>query len=495
MSTTTTIDAVRGMRDVLPAELAAQITVADQLERTLASYGYQQIELPIIEQRDLYGRKLGEELVGKVYEWNFNGRDLALRPEWTASVLRAYVARLQDQPLPLRLRYTGPVFRNERPQRGTYRQFTQVGVELIGGQAPRADAECIALACAGLDAVGVTGYRVQIGHIGLVRQVLRRLGLAERTQGILAWSLERMREHGVAAVRERLDAAHSPLPFDAALLDGMSDTQAEALLLGSLGAIGVNLQYGTRAPEAIVGRLVRKLRRADPQAQIERALALLERLCAIQGYASAAFPQAAALLREFDLPETLLDELRAILTTAAAHNVPDEALVLDFGLGRGLHYYTGLIFEIYDAAGMQLCGGGRYDDLVTTLGGRQMTPAVGFAYGLERVVAAAHPATPAPPPEVLVSAADDASYAYALQVAATLRARGYTALVDVRGRSPANNQRDGARRGVAALALVADGDEARGELLWRDMAARTERRIALAEVPTVRLNLSPTDAD
>ena len=257
----TVIEPVRGMRDVLPGDLAPQLAVAARLEQVLASWGYLPIELPIIEQRDLYGRKLGEELVGKVYEFSFNGRELALRPEWTASVLRAYVGRMQGLPQPLRLRYAGPVFRNERPQRATYRQFTQAGVELIGGAAPRADAECIALACAGLDAAGLRSYRVRVGHIGLIRQLLRALGLAERTQGLLAWSLERMREQGVAAVRARLDAAHSVLPFDAALLDGLTDEQAEALLLGTLQAIGVNLEFGTRSPEAIVGRLVRKLRR------------------------------------------------------------------------------------------------------------------------------------------------------------------------------------------------------------------------------------------
>ena len=381
------------MRDVLPQELAAQLATAAQLDQALAGYGYQPIELPIIEQRDLYGRKLGEELVGKVYEFSFSGRELALRPEWTASVLRAYVGRLQDQPLPLRLRYAGPVFRNERPQRATYRQFTQVGVELIGGPAPRADAECIALACAGLDAAGVQAYRVRIGHIGLVRGLLRELGLAERTQGLLAWSLERMRQQGIGAVRERLNAAHGELPFDAALLEGLDDAQAEALLLGSLKAIGVNLEFGTRSPEAIVGRLVRKLRREDPQPQIERALALLERLCAIQGPADAALAAAAALLDEFGLPANALDPLRAIIDAVAAHRVADAKIVLDFGLGRGLHYYTGAIFEIYDQDGLQLCGGGRYDDLVTALGGRQPVPAVGFAYGLERVVLASKPTT------------------------------------------------------------------------------------------------------
>ncbi|HWQ14967.1 MAG TPA: ATP phosphoribosyltransferase regulatory subunit, partial [Roseiflexaceae bacterium] len=449
----TSIDPVRGMRDVLPQDFAAQAGVAARLEGALAAYGYQPIDLPIVEHRDLYLRKLGEELVGKVYEFSFSGRELALRPEWTASVLRAYVGRMQDQPLPLRLRYAGPVFRNERPQRATYRQFTQVGVELIGGPAPRADAECIALACEGLRAAGVEAFRVRVGHIGLIRAVLAALGLAERTQGLLAWSLEKMREQGVDAVRALLDPGPPP-PIDRALVEGLDDAQAEALLLHALREMGVNLRSGTRPPEQIVGRLVRKLRREDPQPRVERALALLERMCHIQGPPAETLPAAESLLRAFDLPAGGLDELRAILELVAAHGVPAGRLVLDFGLGRGLHYYTGAIFEIYSADGLQICGGGRYDDLVTALGGRHPAPAVGFAYGLERVVAASSLALEQWPAActVLVAAADDASYPYALQVAAALRARGYVALADVRGRALAGNLRDAARREVGFVA-------------------------------------------
>ena len=401
--------------------------------------------------------------VGASWRCGRNGR---------ASVLRAYVGRLQDQPLPLRLRYAGPVFRNERPQRATYRQFTQVGVELIGGSAPRADAECIALACAGLDAAGVQAYRVRIGHIGLVRGLLRELGLAERTQGLLAWSLERMRQQGIGAVRERLNAAHGELPFDAALLEGLDDAQAEALLLGSLKAIGVNLEFGTRSPEAIVGRLVRKLRREDPQPQIERALALLERLCAIQGPADAALAAAAALLDEFGLPASALDPLRAIINAVAAHRVADAKIVLDFGLGRGLHYYTGAIFEIYDQDDLQLCGGGRYDDLVTALGGRQPVPAVGFAYGLERVVLASKSTTDdgRRTAEVLVVPADDGAYPYALEVAQALRERGYVALwMCAAAASPAIcAMAHGAA--MARSRLWARPSALEAAVIWRDLA-------------------------
>jgi histidyl-tRNA synthetase len=165
--------------------------------------------------------------------------------------------------------------------------------------------------------------------------------------------------------------------------------------------------------------------------------------------------------------------------------VPDAKIVLDFGLGRGLHYYTGAIFEIYDQDGLQLCGGGRYDDLVTALGGRQPVPAVGFAYGLERVVFASKQTIDdrRRTTEVLVVPADDSSYPYALEVAQALRERGYMATMDVRGRSVASNLRDGARRGYGAIAVVGADERADAAVIWRDLATREERRIAVSELP------------
>lgn len=481
------IEPVRGMRDVAPAELSTQAATAARIERVIASFGYQPIDLPIIERRDLYLRKLGEELVGKVYEFNFNGRELALRPEWTASVLRAYVSGMQDQPLPLRLRYAGPVFRNERPQRHTYRQFTQVGVELIGVASPRADAECLALACAGLSAAGVEGYDVRVGHIGLIRRVLAELGLNERTQSFLAWSLERMRKHGVAEIREQLAAIQGDeTPIDPAIVANLDDSQAEALLLHALRTIGVNLRFGTRPPEAIVGRLVRKLRREEPHGQIERALALLEQMCVIQGPPATALPAVSALLASFGLLSPEVDELRAIFDLAAAHGLPLERIELDFGLGRGLNYYTGIIFEMYDRGhNLQLCGGGRYDDLVTILGGRQPIPAIGFAYGLERVVVAASQqrADPARGNEVLVVAIDEQAYPYALTVAAQLRKQGWVATVDVRGRSIASNLRDADRRGLAAVVMVGLAQRDQNDVLWRDLHEREERQLRVDQLP------------
>ncbi|MEI8166544.1 MAG: ATP phosphoribosyltransferase regulatory subunit, partial [Chloroflexales bacterium] len=156
-------------------------------------------------------------------------------------------------------------------------------------------------------------------------------------------------------------------------------------------------------------------------------------------------------------------------------------VTIDFGIGRGLHYYTGIMFEIDDRSGLQLCGGGRYDDLVAALGGRSV-PAVGFAYGLERVAAAA----PALPPEAqrvaLVAPVADTDYAYAQEVARSLRAHGLIASVDVRGRTLGKNLSDAVRRGVAFVAIVGADERQSRTLVWRDLVRHDERRITLEQI-------------
>jgi histidyl-tRNA synthetase len=473
-----TIEAVRGMHDLLPDEQRAVVRARTGLEAVLTAYGYAPLDLPAIEPRELYLRKLGEELVGKVYEFSFGGRELALRPEWTASVLRAYVAQLQDQPLPLRLSYCGPVFRYERPQRLTYRQFTQLGGELVGGPAPLADAEVIALACQGLAALDIHAYRLVIGHVGLARTLLADLDLPERTQSMLLWNLERLRTHGRAAVRERLVADQGePLP-GLALPPGLDHEQAAAWLLRVFEAMRIDLSTGTRTPEAVVQRLLRRSERTTRPEHLEQALDRLAELSQIRGEPDQALAQLDALFTAHGLSNHLSQELRTLLDLLHAHGIARERIAFDCGLGRGLQYYTGMIFEIYNPAALQLCGGGRYDDLVQALGGRQVVPAVGFAYGLERV-AAALPPDNSQRREVLVAPVAAADYAYALDVARRLRAHGFIATVDVRSRTVATNLRDAARRNIGYVAIVGPAERADLALVWRDLSAHSERRIGL----------------
>lgn len=480
---TTPIEPVRGMRDILPDDQDTKTRVQALLHEQIQNYGYRTIDLPILEHRDLYVRKMGEDLVGKVYEFSFGGRDLALRPEWTASVLRAYVAYMQDRPLPQRLCYSGPVFRYQIPQEHTYRQFSQLGVELVGATPPYADTEVLTLACAGLDAAGVDTYRVRLAHIGVVRDVLKQLDLAERTQGLLLWSLEAMRTDGVEAVREHLYELMGELPLDPALLEGLDDDQATTLLLGVFRAMGINLAYGTRPPEAIVGRLVRKLRRGDPQPRIDHALDLLWHLSQVCGPPTDALAQATTLLNEAGISLASLQELESILESLAHTGLSNQRMVLDFGMGRGLHYYTGLIFEMYDDNDVQLCGGGRYDDLVQVLGGTQSVPAVGFAYDVDRVCTstslADHLASRRH--QVVVLATPD-TYAAAHQVAHQLRQQQCIVCVDVVDCSVAEYLDSAYQRHLDAVVLPPSTEHDQTTLLWYDCTSQQEQRIHIDEV-------------
>jgi histidyl-tRNA synthetase len=284
-------------------------------------------------------------------------------------------------------------------------------------------------------------------------------------------------------MRERLHQIQGEPVIDPALLADLDHEQAAALLLGLLEDMKVSLSFGTRPPEEIVNRMVRKLRRDDPEPLLQRALHLLGQLSQIRNTPAEALQEAHMLLKESGLPTAALDELQAILALLDAHGVRQDRLVLDFGLGRGLHYYTGMIFEIYDQEGMQLTGGGRYDELVAALGGSRQVPAVGFTYGLERVAALTPaPAHTEPRRKVLVAAVADADYGYALEVARRLRAGGFVVSVDVRRRSLANNLRDADRRNVAYVAVVGDSERADQVVLWRDLVSGVERRLTLDDL-------------
>ncbi len=165
------LTAVKGMRDILPPSSAIWNEVETAARSVFARFNYREIRTPILEETALFARGVGEEtdIVSKEM-YSFEDRDgssLTLRPENTASVLRSYIEhRLDQQPGLQKLFYIGPMFRRERPQKGRYRQFFQIGAEAIGTDAPLIDAESIELALAILDEVGITGYELLINSVG-----------------------------------------------------------------------------------------------------------------------------------------------------------------------------------------------------------------------------------------------------------------------------------------------------------------------------------------
>jgi histidyl-tRNA synthetase len=169
----------------------------------------------------------------------------------------------------------------------------------------------------------------------------------------------------------------------------------------------------------------------------------------------------------------------------------DAEVEVDLSLARGLRYYTGLVFEIYvdaDEGPLQVAGGGRYDDLVRALGGREAVPACGFSFGLERVDLAIGPGEPQRPPTVLVVAVDPSDHPDALGIARDLRALGEIVVEqDVRLRGVKSALRYADRAGMDLVVIVGERERAEDTVVVRNMHTREESRVARGDlVSTVR---------
>jgi histidyl-tRNA synthetase len=497
----TPVQRVRGTNDFLPPADARLRALEAQLRAGFEPFGYEGIQTPIIEPLELFLRKSGDEIVARMYAFSHWNRRLCLRPELTASVMRAFVADLHGRSLPLRLHYGGPSFRYERPSRGRYRQFTQVGVELIGAAGPAADAEVLHLARAGLEQAGVTRYRLVVGHIGVVLQLLQQLGMTEHGQGLVLDYMEPVARGRVdldAAIARVVELLGGPtngqangsageLDVPSGLADLPAD-QATAVWSDMLRRSSLPLEAGVRQPRQIIQRLLAKARRPDPTEQVRRAFEFVLQLRRAAGPPSR-LHELRALLASQSLSTTPLDDVEAALDLLGVSGAPGPGVQweVDLSLARGLRYYTGLVFEIYVEAPdgpLQVAGGGRYDDLVRALGGRESVPACGFSYGLERVDLARGPARPAAPrgQRVLVVPVDAGDYRDALRVAEQLRAAGLTVEQDVRLRGPRAALRHADRTGADFVVVLGAEERAEDAVVLRDMRTRTERRLARPEL-------------
>jgi histidyl-tRNA synthetase len=346
------IPPVRGMNDVLPAEIGSWQHLEACTRELLTEYGYQEIRVPLLEHTELFKRAIGEhtDVVGKeMYTFTDRGGDsLTLRPEATAGIVRALISNGLLRGARHKLWCFGPMFRHETPQAGRYRQFWQVDVEAVGCPGPDVDAELIALSARLWERLGIKGLRLE----------LNSLGTPESRHAYRARLLEYLRAHESQLdddSRRRLTT--NPLR----VLDSKNPAMQE--LISAAPQLTEHLDAESRAHFA--------------------------ELCAM---------------------------LRAI---GVSYQINPR-------LVRGLDYYTRTVFEwITASASAQnaVCSGGRYDGLVAQLGG-EPTAAIGFAMGIERLVAllAAAGTVPAPrPPDVYVVVGGAAVTAEALRIVERLR--------------------------------------------------------------------------
>lgn len=216
--------APKGTRDLVPPVTALWAAVEETARRVFALYGYREIRTPIFEETELFARGVGEttDIVGKeMYTFTDKGdRSLTLRPENTAAVCRAYVEHgMQTLPQPVRLYYIGPQFRYERPQKGRFRQFHQIGVELLGGRGAASDAEVLLLLVRFLRELGFTDLTVLLNTLG------DAASRAAYREGLVAYLMPRKDGLGEES-RRRLEL--NPLR----ILDS-KDPQEQALLAGA----------------------------------------------------------------------------------------------------------------------------------------------------------------------------------------------------------------------------------------------------------------------
>ena len=252
------VQGVRGMNDVLPDDARYWAFFESTVQRWLHAYGYREIRMPILERTELFVRSIGEvtDIVEKemyTFTDELNGEQLTLRPEGTASCVRAAIEHNLLYPGPQRLWYRGPMFRHERPQKGRYRQFHQVGVEALGFAGPDIDAEHI-LMCARLwKDLGLDGITLELNSLGSAearaRYRTRLVAYLESRAGELDEDAKRrMHSNPLRVLDSKNPAMQSLIEAAPRLADDLDEESAQAFaaLQGSLKAAGLAFRINPR---------------------------------------------------------------------------------------------------------------------------------------------------------------------------------------------------------------------------------------------------------
>jgi histidyl-tRNA synthetase len=405
------------MNDILPPDVAKWQFVEEKARTVLDAFAYRELRTPIVEYTPLFTRSVGEatEVVEKqMYTFDDrDGKSVSLRPEGTASAVRAYIsASLWNREPVTRWYYMGPMFRHERAQRGRLRQFHQIGAEVFGPPGPAIDAEMIAMLVALLAELGIKHGDLEVA--------VNSLGAPE----------------------ERLAYRETLRTYFSRYADKLDDFSRRRLDTNPM----------------------RILDSKDPEVQA---------LCA----------QAPSLL-------DVLGESSKRHFEAVGKHLADLGVEcnLDPRLVRGLDYYTGTIFEIKAKVGdlgaqNTVCGGGRYDKLVSSLGGPEI-PAMGFGMGVERVLLAmTAPAENFEPGITLfIAALGEQARTFALPIAHRLRLAGIRTELEHR-EVGLKGQLKRADTLHARLALiVGDNELATGKLILRDLTTRQQSEITVDEL-------------
>lgn len=403
--------AVKGMKDILPDEISKWHRLERAFRERVEAYGFREARFPIVEPTELFVRSIGEttDIVEKeMYTFTDKsgkdgreGKSLTLRPEGTASAVRAYVQHsVQGREPVTKWYYVGPMYRRERPAKGRYRQFYQAGIEAFGDPGPYIDAEIIDMVVGFVSSLGITDVEVLVNSIGGPET------RAKYTAALLGY-LEPYRDELCPDCQRRMDA--NPLR----VLD----------------------------------------------CKVPRCAEIAEGAPAI--------------------PDHLTDEDRAHFEgLQVALDKLGTPYRLDGSLVRGLDYYTRTLFEVLgkgEGLGAQnaLLGGGRYDNMVKSLGGPD-TPAIGFAMGLERLLMAMPDNTDESHVDIFVIAAQPTVRADAALLGRELRDAGLRVESDLRGGSLKSQLRRADKMNARLAMILGESEVAAGSVQVKNLREQTQ---------------------
>lgn len=296
-----------GIRDWPIGTAPTKRIVENKLAQLFSIWGYEEIITGTIEYEEVISHSLNEEEKGQLYRFfGKEGEALTLRPDMTTPIARFVASQLVETPTsPLRLFYTANVFRHEKTQAGRYREFYQAGIELIGTDNSRADAEVIILASEALQNLGVDGFKIGIGQVQVLDSMLNNSSLPEEMKRSLKKAI----------------AVKDYVTLDS-IIQGAGLSPKEQDLLNSLCQVQSGEEFFCRMKD--VG-----------------------------------LPQGLALE---------IQRLRDVFEALAAAGLEDKVFI-DLGITRDFEYYTGIVFEVYThALGFPICGGGRYNNLFSRFG-------------------------------------------------------------------------------------------------------------------------------
>ena len=385
------INAPRGTKDILPAQIERWRFVEDKIRDICKRYGYEEIRTPIFEHTELFQRGIGEgtDVVDKeMYTFTDRGdRSITLRPENTASVVRAYLQNklFADKSL-VKLFYIGSMFRYDRPQAGRLREFHQFGIEALGEKNPAVDAEIILLAVDFLRSLGLNDLNLKINTVG-----------CPKCRPVYRQKLQHFFSDKLDVLCHDCQTRFEKNPMR--ILDCKTDADKD---------------FMQDAPK---------------------------------------------------IKDCLCDECREHFNSVQQLlKVSDIDFTIDDRLVRGLDYYTKTAFEIqYAPLGAQsaVAGGGRYDGLIEEIGGTP-TPAVGFAAGIERILATLEMQNLLPSVEnqldIFLVAVGDEAETLAFEILTKIRRAGLTASMDFAKRSMKAQMKQ-AGKSNAKFALIIGDDE------------------------------------